>query len=375
MSLEKRATVSSPAADDLESTLEAPETLEQFFAVSLDLLCIADTEGRFIRVNPAFEETLGWRADELTSAPYIDFVHPDDVTATREAASELAAGQAIFTFENRYRCKDGSYRWLHWKSAPIGNYVIASARDVTEQRCTAAALNRRLAELDDLNRELEAFTYSVSHDLRAPLRHIAGFAMMVERSAAERLDPEERRRLRVVIDGADRLGRLIDDLLSFSRMSRTAVSQQAVDLDELVRDVHRELAAVQGERLVQWRIGSLPVVQGDPAMLRQVFANLIANALKYSRYRPETCIDIEAAVDGDHAVVSVRDNGVGFDMQYAHKLFGVFQRLHSADDFEGTGIGLASVRRIVERHGGRTWAEGAIDEGATFYVALPRQGA
>jgi light-regulated signal transduction histidine kinase (bacteriophytochrome) len=168
------------------------------------------------------------------------------------------------------------------------------------------------------------------------------------------------------------MGRLIDDLLLFSRMNRTAVSRQRVDLNDLVRDVCSELAAGEDGREVDWRIRPLPIAYGDPALLRLVFANLIGNALKYSRQRTHPWVEIgsESSV-GSEVVVYVRDNGVGFDMRYADKLFGVFQRLHSAEEFEGTGIGLASVRRIVERHGGRAWAEGALNEGATFHVSLP----
>jgi signal transduction histidine kinase len=235
-----------------------------------------------------------------------------------------------------------------------------------------AELAQRMRELTSVNDELEAFTYSVSHDLRAPLRHITGFAELLDRSAGPKLDNDERRRLRVVVDAATRMGRLIDDLLAFSRVGRTSVARERVALDDLVREARRELAVDPQSARVDWRIQPLPVVEGDPALLRLVLINLIGNALKYSRERPDPRIEIGANGHAHgEAVVFVRDNGVGFDMQYAGRLFGVFQRLHGADRFEGTGIGLANVRRIVHRHGGRTWAEGEVDRGATFYVALP----
>jgi signal transduction histidine kinase len=233
-------------------------------------------------------------------------------------------------------------------------------------------LHQRVSELAAVNQELEAFTYSVSHDLRAPLRHVTGFAALLERSAGPKLTDDEHRRMLAIIEAGGRMGRLIDDLLAFSRMGRTPVSKRRVALNDLVREAQLEASSGLAGRHVSWCIQPLPEVDADPAMLRLVFVNLISNALKYSRTRPESKIHIGTIAGADdEAVLFVRDNGVGFDMQYAAKLFGVFSRLHSADDFEGTGIGLANVRRIINRHGGRTWAEGAVDEGATFYFSLP----
>jgi len=218
--------------------------------------------------------------------------------------------------------------------------------------------------------ELEAFSYSVSHDLRAPLRHIAGFAALLEQSAAP-LDKDGRHYVATIAGAASRMGHLIDDLLAFSRVGRSAMAVRPVDVGELVRDVQREVG--EGRPDLVWRIGELPVVAGDPALLRLVLVNLVSNAVKYSskRERPEIDIGMRAEPDEQRPVMFVRDNGVGFDMRYAHKLFGVFSRLHSADEFDGTGIGLANVRRIIARHGGRVWAESEVDRGATFYVSLP----
>jgi signal transduction histidine kinase len=246
-----------------------------------------------------------------------------------------------------------------------------------EERTTAIAelntqLEQRVGDLKSLAGELEAFSYSVSHDLRAPLRHIAGFATLLQKRAGDTLDGEGARYLRTIVEAAARMGRLVDDLLAFSRMGRAAMLEKHVDLDQVVGDVVREATADAAGRRINWTTHPLPSVAGDPAMLRLAFANLVSNAVKYTASRPVAEIEIGAtpAVNGER-VVYVKDNGVGFDMAYVDKLFGVFQRLHGADQFEGTGIGLANVRRIVQRHGGRTWAEGAVDQGATFFMSLP----
>jgi signal transduction histidine kinase len=274
-----------------------------------------------------------------------------------------------------------------------GGAIVAGmvlALDVTEARENEALilrLNRDLeqgvAELTQANQELEAFSYSVSHDLRAPLRHVSGFVDLLRRGSHERLDEKGQRHLDTIARAARNMGQLIDDLLAFSRVGRTRPHREAVDLGFMVREVVQPVRLETADRGVEWVIGDLPGVAADPALLRIVLTNLIGNAVKYSRTRERARIEIgalagaeaaEAAGADGQAVLFVRDNGVGFDMQYAGKLFGVFQRLHRADEFEGTGIGLATVRRIVHRHGGRTWATGQPGEGATFYFSLPLAG-
>ncbi|TMQ00887.1 MAG: hypothetical protein E6L09_05200 [Verrucomicrobia bacterium] len=262
------------------------------------------------------------------------------------------------------------------RTAELTNVLAGYQRAEQEIKKLNEELERRVVErtgqLQAANNELEAFSYSVSHDLRAPLRHIGGFAEMLRQEASTALGEKSRQHLEVIAESARQMGRLIDSLLSFSRVGRTELKQTRVNMDELVREVQQEVGRDTEGRQIEWEVGPLPAVLGDRSMLKQVWVNLIGNAVKYTRARGSARIDIRCEKTPDHEwQYCVRDNGAGFDMQYAHKLFGVFQRLHRAEEFEGTGIGLANVRRIVHRHGGRTWAEGKVNEGAAFYFTLP----
>ena len=230
-------------------------------------------------------------------------------------------------------------------------------------------VNERTEQLEAANKELESFSYSVSHDLRSPLRAIDGFSHILLDDYADKLDEEGKRLLNVVRDNTNRMGQLIDDILKFSRTGRLEITFSEIDMEGLAREVVAELQPADGKLLME--IEHIPSAKGDRAMMHQVFVNLLSNAIKFSRFKNPAMIKVGGSIEGGEAIYYVRDNGAGFDMQYAEKLFGVFQRLHGVDEFEGTGIGLAIVKRIITRHGGRVWAEGKLNEGATIYFALP----
>lgn len=233
-------------------------------------------------------------------------------------------------------------------------------------------VQERTAELQKVNKELEAFSYSVSHDLRRPLRTVIGFSDLLMEDHGHELSPEARELMATIRDSAVQMNELIESLLQFSRIDRQALVFRRVDLTELVRKVIAELQVEQPGRRIEFRVSELPECMGDPALLRQVFVNLLSNAVKFTRTRPVAVIEVGFKTEGTETIYFVRDNGVGFNMQHASRLFGVFQRLHSTEDFPGTGAGLSIVQRIMQRHGGRIWAESAVDQGATFYFTLPQ---
>jgi light-regulated signal transduction histidine kinase (bacteriophytochrome) len=258
--------------------------------------------------------------------------------------------------------------------------ILETSNDITERKRREEeieVLNQELAKrsmaLEGSNKELEAFAYSVSHDLRAPLRHLAGFAQLLRSNAAAALNEKSAHYVTMILEAANRMGSLIDDLLAFSRISRAEAHNSTVNLEQLVQEAVAEARQDTNDRKIVWKINSLPAWYGDRSMLRLALVNLISNAVKFTRTRPEAEIEVGCTEQkANHVVLFVRDNGVGFDMKYYDKLFGVFQRLHAREAFEGTGIGLATVQRIVHRHGGRAWAEGIVDGGATFYFSLSK---
>ena len=314
--------------------------------------------------------------------------HPDDQKRSWDTWQQATQQGAVYSLEARLRRADGIYRWWLVRGEPLrdttGKIVkwFGTCTDIDDLKRAEGEIRRlntdlerrvqeRTTKLEEANKELESFSHSVSHDLRAPLRHVQGYVEMLTEAAAGQLSGEARRYLQVITDASVEMGQLIDDLLAFSRMGRAEMNEGCVHLDRLVRDTIQGLEMATRGRNIVWKIAPLPPVLGDPSLLKQVLANLMGNAVKYSRPRDPAEIEIGGAGQEDgRLILFVRDNGAGFDMRYAHKLFGVFQRLHRAEEFEGTGIGLANVRRIITRHGGRTWAEGKVGEGATFYFTL-----
>jgi hypothetical protein len=258
---------------------------------------------------------------------------------------------------------------------PVLSRALAVRRLRVENEQLQRHLQERTAELEAANRELEAFSYSVSHDLRAPLRVIDGYSEILQAEHAPQLNEQARGLLRTICASAQRMKQLIDDLLHLSRLGRQPLSKRAVNLRELVQEVLEELQKEREGPAADVRVGELPEGVGDPSLLKQVFINLLSNAFKFTRHRECPVIEVGCRQDASEQVYFVRDNGAGFDMKYAEKLFGVFQRLHRSDEFEGTGIGLSIVQRIIHRHGGRIWAEAAVDKGATFFFTLSNEPA
>jgi two-component system sensor histidine kinase/response regulator len=310
-------------------------------------------------------------ADNFILKPYDDrqlLSRVQFILLNREVRQSERAGMGVDVFFN------GQKHFITADRLQILNLLLSTYEAAIEKNKELSRTQEELrllnARLEAANKELESFSYSVSHDLRAPLRHIDGFVGLLSQRVADTLDDEGREYLKTISESAKQMGHLIDDLLAFAQMGRAEMMQREVDVESLVQETIRGLTETRG-RQIRWKIGSLPRVQADPAMLRQVFVNLLSNAVKYTRPRDAAEIEVGAESAPDEIVFFVRDNGVGFDMQYADKLFGVFQRLHRADEFEGTGVGLANVRRIVARHGGRTWAESKLGEGSVFYFTLP----
>jgi PAS domain S-box-containing protein len=355
---------------------------------SNDAVTIQDFEGQITAWNRGAELMYGYSEEEALQLNVHCLTTPGKVEEQKEFTRRLMAGETITSFETQRVTKDGRVldiwmtvtKLMDGAGKPIG--VASTERDITERkreeeeiRKLNAELEQRVHErtrrLEEANKELESFSYSVSHDLRAPLRHVQGYVDMLAREAEGQLSDEGRRYLKTITDASREMGELIDNLLAFSRMGRAEMIETTVNLDSLVRDTLRDLEPATRQRNLVWKIPPLPAVQGDAAMLKLALANLLGNAVKFTRPRDPAQIEIgRDGMEGERVILFIRDNGVGFDPQYAHKLFGVFQRLHRADEFEGTGIGLANVRRIISRHGGRTWAEGALDRGATCYFTL-----
>jgi PAS domain S-box-containing protein len=378
-----------------EEALQATEErLRLFIEHAPASLAMFDREMRYLSVSHRWLSDFGLGERDLRGLSHYE-VFPEIAESWKAIHRRALAGEVVRNDSDRFDRLDGSGQWLRWEVRPwhdtaglVGGIVVFS-EDITERKQAEEEILRlheellrhaadleqhvldRTAQLEAANKELEAFSYSVSHDLRAPLRAINGFARMLTEDHGPALDAEGQRLLGVIRGEASRMGRLIDELLQFSRLGRQPLHESSSDMTAMARSVYDELRAGAPERIVDFRLDSLPSVPADPALLRQVWINLLDNALKFTRHREHAGIVVSGSVNEGEAIYSVRDNGAGFDMKYASKLFGVFQRLHGLEEFEGTGVGLALVQRIVNRHGGRVWAEATLGRGATFSFSLP----
>jgi len=385
----------------LESALEASSVGTWTWHIASDRLIADEFTARL------FSVAADAAAEGLPVAAYMQVLHEDDRAEVADSLGRAIQLCSNYDIEYRVRQSDGAFRWVqargrvesddagqatyfHGAVIDITDRKLSALRDFTERKRVEGALRDRDEKLDQLNAaleqrviertgeleaantELEAFSYTVSHDLRAPLRAINAFAkLMLDRYGLQvPVDAEAREFLELIRQGGQQMEQLIDDLLAFSQFSRQSMNRQAVNCGELVQAVLDQSVPQREGRRIDFNVGDLPACRADEALLKQVWVNLISNAIKYTRGRDETVIEIGCQHGSSEIVYFVRDNGAGFDMQYVNKLFGVFQRLHGADEFEGTGVGLAIVQRIVNRHGGRIWAEAAVGCGATFYFTL-----
>jgi PAS domain S-box-containing protein len=371
------------------SSSGAPTTSGEYpFRSTLDHLLegfqIIAHDWTYVYVNPAAARHGRRSPDELHGRKMWEAYPGIQDTPLFAVLTRCMRERTATSFENQFAYPGGTTRWFELRVVPVPEGLCVHSFDVQARKDADAALRKlnrdlearvteRTRQLTAVNEELEAFSYSVSHDLRAPLAEIEAYLADLRDRSASVPNEEGQELLQKTAETARRMEQLIDDLLAFSRASREPVRKRRVSLTDIARGASDQVAKASADREIVWTIGTLPEVDADPALLHLAMVNLLANAVKFTRGRSPARIDITGQCDEvvGEVVIAVRDNGVGFDPRYAGKLFGVFQRLHAQAGFEGSGIGLANVRRIVSRHGGRTWAEGSVDGGATFYVALP----
>ena len=369
----------------VEAVRRASAYNRSLLEASLDPLLTINPDGKITDVNKAAEKVTGLSRQQLMGTDFADYF--SDPGKARAGYEQVFREGLIKDYELEIRHRDGYVTPVLYNAAVYRDEagevigVFAAARHISERKRAEEVIRklnqeidervrRHTAELEATNKNLEAFTYSVSHDLRSPLRHIDGFSKLLLEEYSVDLPEDARRYLSRIRDGTRRMGMMVDDLLNLTRVGRKELSMQLTGLSSLLEEAIRDLKPEMAGREIEWRIGKLPFVECDPALVKQVFANLLSNALKFTRLRERAVIEVGETKQDGRAVIFVRDNGVGFSMKYVDKLFRVFQRLHRSEDFEGTGIGLATVQRIVHKHGGRVWAEGELNKGATFYFTL-----
>jgi PAS domain S-box-containing protein len=352
---------------------------------SVDPLVTISRQGKITDVNQATEKATGVVREQLIGSDFCNyFTQPDKA---REGYQQVFAAGFVRDYPLAIRHTSGQVTDVLYNATVFNNDrgevegVFAAARDITDRKRAEEEVRKlntdleqrvaaRTAELSAANKELESFNYAVAHDLRAPLRHIHGFAELLAEEANPALDEPAKRHLDMIRDSVKHMEQLLEDLLSLSRLGRQELSKQVCGLSSMVEEVVSALKSENQDRQIEWRVGELPFVECDPALIKQVMMNLLSNALKFTRPRQPAVIEIgQKIVDGE-PIIFVQDNGVGFSMKYVDRLFGLFQRLHRQQDFEGTGVGLAIVQRIIHKHGGEVWAEGELNKGATFYFKL-----
>lgn len=370
---------------------DSEQRLRRFYDSGLLGVIFWDMSGRIVEANDKFLEMVGFTRGDLTSGQidWLNMTPPEFRQLDEDSIAELkATGVNKKPFEKEYIRRDGTRIPISVAGAMLDDERtngVAFVLDITERRAAEEGLRKlnaeleqrvrdRTAALQELNRELEAFSYSVSHDLRAPLRAIDGFTRILVDDYGSHLDDEGKRVCSVIRENTGKMGRLIDDLLSFSRLGRTEMQPSHIDMRGMAFAVFHEITTLEHRARIDFQLEALPSVVGDPSLMRQVWTNLLGNAVKFSSKRERAVITVTSEIRDVEFVFKISDNGAGFDMQYVSKLFGVFQRLHTTKQFEGTGVGLALVQRVIHRHGGRIWAEGEPDRGATFYFALPSKG-
>jgi PAS domain S-box-containing protein len=391
-----RPTLAVVTITDITERKQAERTLrvsEEWFRTLVEQSLVGIyviQDGKFVYLNPKMEEIFGVSSEELRAQPVCDFVVPEDRELVRSNIDKrLQKLVPSLRYDLRILQGNGDVHSVevHGGCIEYGGKlaIMGTMLDITERKRVEEEIGilnveleqrvvQRTGQLQAANEELKAFSFSVSHDLRAPLRQVMGFVKLLQQDAGPSLSEESLRHLTTISQSAKRMGKLIDDLLKFSRIGKAEMQRTEVNLDQLIEETVSDFEADTKERNIAWEIRPLPPVRADRALLRMVLINLISNAVKFTGARAEAKIEIGSAPSGDgETVIFIRDNGAGFDPKYTEKLFGVFQRLHSEAEFEGTGIGLANVQRIIHRHGGRAWAEGVVDGGATFFFSIPKQ--
>jgi len=362
---------------------KAEEELNRFFTLSLDMMCIVGADGFFKRINPAFEDVLGYTREELFAKPYHEFLHPDDKEKTTTEVSRMIDEGTKLTIENRCIRKDGAVRWLAWKAVPVGNMRYASARDITEQKLAAEKIKmmnqelelrvqKRTAELKRSNEELQQFAYVASHDLQEPLRMVASYMQLLERKYKGQLDEKADMYIGFAVDGASRMKALINDLLNFSRVDSKAQELMPTDFNVIIEEVKQNLKEAIKESNAEVIVEAiLPTVNAEKTQMIQLFQNFISNAIKFRGDIPPVII-VSAEEQATHWIFKIKDNGIGIEKEYFDRIFVIFQRLNDRTEYPGTGIGLAICKKIVERHGGQIWLESQPGNGTTFFFSIKK---